>query len=242
MSSPDWLNMDIEFVSDILGSSELVALNEFSVLEALSQWLLHESHVGNIAAYGSRLLPLIRLPQLLVYQLYQVEQGELARRPEIQPILQPLLAKAYRFRALCPSQAQLGVSFSEEFYMPRDYMELTVDNVRMQNTLRFGIQVDVKMYKGSVPMELRDGDWKVTYRKQNDVWSLQLYCHDTAMVNNEARIQACVLIYNDQEKVIQVQREAATVVTRGNSLTIHMTMDEPEQAKHMALLIKPVPC
>ena len=73
----------------------------------------------------------MRHPQLLGYQLYQVEQGELVKYPEITAILQPLLSKAYRFRALCPSQTQLGVSFAEEFYTSHDYMEPTVDNAKI---------------------------------------------------------------------------------------------------------------
>ncbi len=73
-------------------------------------------------------------------------QGDLASRSEVRDLLQNLLSQAYRFRALCPSQADLGVSFGEDYFMPRDYVNLTVDNVRMQNTLRFGIQVQKMIF------------------------------------------------------------------------------------------------
>jgi hypothetical protein len=46
--------------------------------------------------------------------------------------------------------------FDNQFYMPRNYLDLVVDNVRMQNTLRFGIQVDVKTYAGPVPTDKRE--------------------------------------------------------------------------------------
>ena len=91
-------------------------------------------------------------------------------------------------------------------------------------------------------MKLGYGDWRVTYCKQNNVWSLHLYCHDMSMLNNKAGVQVCVLISNYQEKVIQLQRETAIVVTCGARFTIHMANDETEQDKHIALLIKPVPC
>ena len=47
----------------------------------------------------------------------------------------------------------------------------------MQNTLRFGIQVDVRTYVGPVPSMSRDGEWKITYRKSNDTWTLQVNFH-----------------------------------------------------------------
>ena len=74
ISSPDWLNMDIEFICDMLGGNELVIPNEFSVFEAISRWLMSESHLSNLQEYGNRLLPLIRFPQMFASQLYQLEQ------------------------------------------------------------------------------------------------------------------------------------------------------------------------
>lgn len=241
IQSPDWQNMDIDFVSDLMQNPELVVNNEQSLLDALQVWLLHEPNLPNLAENAKLLLPLLRFPQLQVTQLYSLEQTELYSRPECKDLLYRLVSQAYRFRALCPSQAQLGISFGESYYSPRDYVDLTVDNVRMQNTLRFGIQVDVKTFRGPVPTELREADWKITYRKQNEIWSLQLYCHETALVNSEARIQASVLLYNDSEKVIQVQREQTCVCTRGNNININISVDQPDVIKNMAVLIKPVP-
>lgn len=239
--SPDWCNMDIDFISDLLQNPELVVNNENSLLAAVQVWLLNERNVENLTENAKVLLPLLRFPQLQVAQLFTMEQSELYTRPECRDLLYNLVSQAYRFRALCPSQAQLGISFSESCYCPRDYVDLTVDNVRMQNTLRFGIQVDVKTFRGPVPTEVREADWKITYRKQNEIWSLQLYCHETALVNSEARIQASVLLYNEQEKVIQVQREQTCVCTRGNNININISVDQPEMIKNMAVLIKPVP-
>ena len=241
ISSPEWTNMDLDYIIDTLKSSELVIPNEYALWDALSRWLLHESRVEQLEDNSKKLLPLIRFPQMQVSQLYLLEESELAAQAVVKDLLHNLLSKAYRFRALCPSQSQLGVTFDETFYMPRDYMDQTVDNVRMQNTLRFGIQVDVKMSRGPVPSDVRDADWKITYRKQSDTWQLQLYCHESALVNNEARIQSSVVVYNELENVIQVHREPVCVCTRGQSVNITTTVNEPALARNMAVIIKPVP-
>jgi hypothetical protein len=70
-----------------------------------------------------------------------VETGELLQQEGSKDLMERLLNLAYRFRSLCPFQGELGISFNEEFYRPRNYTDLTVDTVRIQNTLRFGIQV-----------------------------------------------------------------------------------------------------
>ena len=240
IASPEWLSMDIEFLCDFLQSSDLVVTNEYSIWEAIMLWLLHDSRRQNLKENGSKLLPLVRFPQLLVPQLYQLENSELASSPECRDLLHELLSQAYRFRALCPSQMHLAISFSDSFYLPRDYTDLSVDNVRIQNTMRFGIQVDVKTCRGPVVNDSRDADWKITYRKQGEVWSLQFYCHETALINNEAHIQPSIIIYNEQEKVIQVFREEKRVCLRGSTITVQMTMDQPELAKNMSVLIKPI--
>lgn len=241
VTSTDWVGMDIEFLCDFLQSSELIVTNEYSIWDAVQRWLTHESHLKHLRENAIRLLPLVRFPQMLVPQLYLLEQNEMAKSPECEGLLHQLLSQAYRYRSLCPMQSQLSVSFNDPFYLPRDYTELTVDNVRMQNTLRFGIQVDVKTFRGPVPCEARDADWKLTYRKQGEVWSLQFYCHETALVNNEAHIQPTIIVYNEQERIIQVHREEKRVCLRGSTITVQLTMDQADQARNMAVLIRPVP-
>ena len=242
VASPVWLTMDLGLLRDLLACSSLVVENEYRLWEAVSAWLLHEGHDTELEANAAVLLPLLRFPQMLASQLYQLEQNALVTRPECSTLLQSLLSQAYRFRALGSTQAQLGVTFQDPYYMPRDYTDLTVDTVQMHNSLRFGIQVDVKMYRGPVPLDNRDGDWKIIYRKMpTGVWHLQLYAHETAMVNSEARIQPTVLIYNQRDQVIQVHRHDTTVLTRGNSVNLQVKIDEPEKARKIAMLIKPVP-
>jgi len=141
IASPDWAGMDLDFIMDFLSSSELIVSNEFAVWDAVRLWLSHESRVHQLRENAVRLLPLVRFPQMHVPQLHQLEKTELADSIECKDLLHSLLSSAYRFRALCPVQTQLAVAFSEPFYQPRDYLDLIVDNVRIQSTLRFGIQV-----------------------------------------------------------------------------------------------------
>lgn len=242
ISSSDWVHMELEFITDLLQNSELVIQNEFKLWEALTAWLVDESRVIDLQKNAKKLLPFIRFPQMLASQLYTLEQSDFVKREECAEQIQVLLSQAYRYRALCLTQAQLGVSFSDNYYQPRDYIDLTVDTVQMHNALRFGIQVDVKMYRGPVPVENRDGDWKITYRKtQNGTWQLQLYGHETAMVNTEARIQPSILIYNEQDKVVQVHHGDTTTISRGNCINLTINLVDPTSARKLAVLIKPVP-
>ena len=133
----------MDFLVDFLQSSELIVTNEFAIWNGVRLWLVHESRIHQLRENAARLLPLIRFPQMLVPQIFQLEKSELASNPECGELLHELLSKAYRFRSLCPIQGSLGVSFNEPFYLPRDYVDLIVDTVRIQSTLRFGIQVCV---------------------------------------------------------------------------------------------------
>ncbi|XP_048243823.1 BTB/POZ domain-containing protein 17-like isoform X2 [Haliotis rufescens] len=243
---PEWYNMDIEFVSDILHNSDLVVSSEFHLYKAVRNWLLHENHVPNFSDYAKELLPLIRFPQMLVDQLYKIETDADLDLDDQQckSQLQDLISQAYRYRSLCPAQSQLEISFVKPYFLPRDYTDLTVDTVRMQNTLRFGIQVDVRTSVGPVPSDNRDGEWKITYRKtntNNEGWTIQIYAHESALINGEARIQATLVICDEEEKVIQVERSDTYVCSRGNSLSMNVVLPTSEEAKAMGVIIKQVP-
>ena len=144
MESAEWPGLDVEFVVDFVQSSELIVSNEFAVWDAVRVWLTHDARAHQLRQNAERLLPLVRFPQMLVPQLYQLEKSELAGSPECRDLVHELLSRAYRFRALCPVQSLVAVSFNEPFYHPRDYVDLIVDTVRIQSTLRFGIQVQTR--------------------------------------------------------------------------------------------------
>ncbi|ESO93668.1 hypothetical protein LOTGIDRAFT_228487 [Lottia gigantea] len=243
LKMPEWLDMDFDFLKDLLSNSQLVVQEENCLFLALTSWLFCDQHKTNMEDHSKQLLPLIRYPQMQVSQLYEIEK--LAKEDEnyatFRELLLELISKAYRFRSLCPSQAELEVSFNQPFYLPRNYMSLTVDNVRMQNTLRFGIQVDVRTYVGPVPSENKEGEWKITYRKNQDSWTLQIYGHESAMINGEAEIQSSVVIYNEYDHVIQVDAAPTQICSRNNNLSMTINVPKAEEAKTMAVLIKPMP-
>ena len=241
IKSSDWLNMDVDFVVDVLNSSELVISNEFTLWQALSQWLLHESHVSSLKEFAGKLLPLIRFQQMLVTQLFEIERSELAQRDECSSIIHGLLSQAYRFHAICPFQNQLHLRFSELCNHPREYIDLEVDKVRIQNTLRFGIQVDVKTFRGPMASESKDAEWKITYRKQSSSWQVCLIPLDSALIGGEIRLLASLIVLDENEKVIQISSPGLLVCGRGGSVSLQITLDQPDQARFMSLLIKPVP-
>ncbi|KAL8622191.1 hypothetical protein ACOMHN_052993 [Nucella lapillus] len=238
---PEWLHMDMDFLADIISNPQLVIPNEFVLYTAVETWLLHDTHLPDLRDNCKKLLRLVHFPQMMVQQLYKVETGQLASREGSEEEIGKLLNEAYRFRSLCPFQAELGLSFNDQFFRPRNYKDLTVDTVRMHNTLRFGIQVDVRTYVGPVPSTIREGEWKITYRKTNHSWTLQVYCHDSAMVNGEARIQAVLLISDDEDRVLRVEASEETVCSRGNSLSMVIHLPPSNDAKLLTVLIKPLP-
>jgi len=96
--SDNWVNIDIEFILDFLKSSELIISNEFALWEAVQTWLLHDCRKDNLRENVSQILPLIRFPQMLVPQLFQLERSEIATNAECKDVLQQLLSRAHRFR------------------------------------------------------------------------------------------------------------------------------------------------
>ncbi|KAL4230862.1 BTB/POZ domain-containing protein 17 [Mactra antiquata] len=241
LGSAEWHNMDLQFIQDILNNSELVVGNEFMLYNGLVSWLQFSTRKECLKDNAEALLPLIRFPQMLVAQLYTIEQSEFSSLPDVTNVMKELVNKAYRFRSLCPTQSTLEVTFDNQFYKPRNFLDLAVDSVLVQNTLRFGIQVDVRTYAGPVVSENRNGEWKITYRKHENNWTINLFCHESATINGEALIEVTVLIFNEDEKVIQVDMIPATVCTRSNNLAISVNVDNPTDSKNMILLIKPVP-
>ncbi|ELT88153.1 hypothetical protein CAPTEDRAFT_228846 [Capitella teleta] len=241
LMSPGWMNMDLDFLTDLLSSSELVLPNEFVLWEGMERWLLQEGTLDNLQENSALLLPMVRLPMMVINQLYAIESSELYENPLSKDTLHSLLSKAYRFRALCPSQAKVepSLSFCDIFYQPREYTDLRVHSVSMHNSMRLN-QVDVRMFKGAVPSDVHEADWKITYRKNADNWNLQLYCHDTGLPM--ARVQPTLLFCCDEGKVIQVHREKVLVIPRGTTMSMNAMAENPAITKHMALLLKPVAC
>lgn len=139
---------------------------------------------------------------MMVNQLFEIEKFVIVENEECKELILVLVGKVYRYRFLCFFQVEFSIFFNDLFYLSRNYIDLVVDIVRMQNILRFGIQVDVRTYVGFVFIDKREGEWKIIYRKNGDYWTLQIFCYDFVIVNGEVRIQAVVIIFDEEENVI----------------------------------------
>lgn len=69
----------------------------------------------------------------------------------------------------------------------------------------------------------------------------QLYCHESALVGGEARVQAALIITNQDDQVVQVEESDVSICSRGNHLTMSVSVPNQDQCKNMAVLIKPLP-
>ena len=61
------------------------------------------------------------------------------------------------------------------------------------------------------------------------------------MTGNEARVEASVIVYDESDRIIQVHREPTFACTRGSAMNVSVTIEQPDLAHHMAVLLKPVP-
>ncbi|KAK6975290.1 BTB/POZ domain-containing protein 17 [Biomphalaria glabrata] len=241
LASPEWHYMDIDFVSDLLKNSDLVIQNEDMLFKALLQWLESEERREHFHEYAKELFPLIRFPQMKVKELISVEKSELYQDKELKPLLKKLVYKAYRFRALCPHQTGIDVSFAQDFYLPRNYIDLAIVNVDMQKSLWYGSQVDLRTCAGPVPSESQNGKCKVACKNFYNKWTLQIDCHESALQGGEARVQAVLIITNQDDQVVQVEESEVTVCTRGTHLAMNATVPDQDLSKNMAVLFKPIP-
>ena len=127
----EWLQCDIDFIYDLLSTSNLVISNEYRLYQSISEWLL--SHISNsqFIYYTCQLLPLIRFSQMLPKQLYNIEQSLLYQKnnsEQIQNLLKHLLYQAYRFHTLAPLKKEYNKPefLPLEWYLPREYTEMNI--------------------------------------------------------------------------------------------------------------------
>lgn len=230
MDEPAWKDMDVDVLVDFLSSSDLVVENELKVYKAVCNWLNE-----NRTSQAEKLLPLVRFSQMHVHHLQEVEKSDMAVYSNTRELMYGLLSDAYRYRTLCPA----GVTFEGSSYTPRHYVEAAVDSVKVHNTRRFGLASDVKTWRGSVPSEERNLEWKVTYRRAVDRvidsslnWVVHVLAHD------DITAELALIMQDQNDRVLDVQKEPVTTLARGQSVTLSVIL--PKAAHTLALLIKPM--
>jgi hypothetical protein len=127
----EWFRCELDFIRDLLSTSNLVLANEYRLYTSISDWLLARSSNTLTISYARELLPLIRFSQMLPIQLHQIEQSILYQRnnnADIQNLLQPLLCQAYRFHTLAQLRGDIDKpEFSPlQLYLPREYTEMNI--------------------------------------------------------------------------------------------------------------------
>ncbi|KAK6975475.1 BTB/POZ domain-containing protein 17-like isoform X3 [Biomphalaria glabrata] len=232
--------MDMDFVSQLLENSDIVTQNEYNLFKALLHWLESEERREHFHAYAKELLPLIRFPQMQAKELLLVEQNDLYQDKELGPLLKKLMGMAYRFHVFCRHQTELVVSFAQDFYQPRNYLDLAVDNVHIQRNMRDAAEIDVKIYGGLAFLGSYDGDWKVYYKKYKEAWVVNTQCYKTASQVGAAQVQCALIITNKDDQVLQVKESEVTVSARGAHLNVQAVLNM-DLSKSMAVLFKPIP-
>ncbi len=118
-----------------------------------------------------------------------------------------------------------------------------MDILEIKNTLRVGIQVDVKTYRGPAPKQEKCADWKVLYRtcrSNNNRWMLRISCNSTALVNSLAKAKVTVILYNSEHAVLQVEHGETFTFDSFNFYDIELNLIYPNESRKLVLLIKPV--
>ncbi|KAI8761773.1 BTB/POZ domain-containing protein 17 isoform X3, partial [Biomphalaria glabrata] len=173
-------------------------------------------------------------------ELLLVEQNDLYQDKELGPLLKKLMGMAYRFHVFCRHQTELVVSFAQDFYQPRNYLDLAVDNVHIQRNMRDAAEIDVKIYGGLAFLGSYDGDWKVYYKKYKEAWVVNTQCYKTASQVGAAQVQCVLIITNKDDQVLQVKESEVTVSARGAHLSVQAVLNM-DLSKSMAVLFKPIP-
>lgn len=254
MTSPEWPNLEQDFLCDMLSSSDLVVPNELTVFDSVQRWLLDEDHGDRREDSHAihSVLSLVRFSQMTVTELRSCEDSDLATKSGgvCSAAVGQLLGKAYRFHALCSagiSSVRAACKASETaFYTPRDYLDNTVDSVRVQNAVRFGMVVEVKTRSSPAPDDRRDADWRLSYRRSDRVWTLLTQCLDsrlttppTADDSQCCMYRATALIFDDAERIVQVAKTGALPCRRGTPCALEIALDEPISCRQMVVLLKP---
>ena len=257
LDSEEWLNVDLEFIKDLLSDSDLVVPDEMTLYKAICKWLLcdDKERIQNFEANCQDLIPLIRFSQMLETDLFEVENSELGNNSVCLELIKKQLHKAYRFRVLEEIMVKQFNSLVrnlnnqdlfESWYEPREYTELTlVDKIEIKNTLRVGIQVDVKIYRGPAPKVQRQGDWKVIYltnRLDCNRWTLRINCNYSAIMEscNNCKAQVTAIVYNNEHTVLQVEHGSTFTFNTHNHYELDLHLFYPNESKELILLIKPV--
>uniref|UniRef100_A0A2C9JE41 BTB domain-containing protein n=1 Tax=Biomphalaria glabrata TaxID=6526 RepID=A0A2C9JE41_BIOGL len=239
LMSSEWLQLDLGLITSLLKSGDLVIESEYSLFQAILNWL-HTEGRKDLYFHIEELLPLIRFSQLQKNELLLVEENSLYQDEKVKPLLDKQIQKAYRFRTLCSVPTE-RVLFTDEFYLPRIYLNNILGTITMCLDVSRQVVPDiVRTYVTPVPTDTLDAEWKLACYN-SDTWCISLTPYQSALRQGETKVQAVVLIRTQENHIIQVESSDVTICTKRDNLVMRFEISNLELSRNMAVIAKTLP-
>ncbi|XP_037544313.1 galectin-3-binding protein A [Nematolebias whitei] len=138
--SPAWSDLPVELLQALLTRSDLVAPDEYFVLQTVEKWITEKSNSTSLETQVD-LLRLVRFPMISAEKLYTLESSSLLYKTHKDTYLDSIL-KAFQFNVLLFSNISAYPNFNKDSddYKPRIYTSETWSTVLKPyyniNTLR----------------------------------------------------------------------------------------------------------
>ncbi|KAI8513055.1 BTB/POZ domain-containing protein 17 [Branchiostoma belcheri] len=167
VAMPEWLELDVQYVGELLQCTTLIVENEFAVFKAMQDWVLAEYREAQAGENLIRLLPHVRFSQMLPQQLVNVERSVIGQKFPL--LLSPFINEAYRFRSLA---GQVG-GFHDNKFLPRDYTAkewCTFLRLQLSDIRRFQHNVRTISLDSPVPNEVNLSLVLNTIHTHRQIW------------------------------------------------------------------------
>lgn len=123
--SPAWSDLPVELLQALLTRSDLVAPDEYFVLQTVEKWITEKSNSTSLETQVD-LLHLVRFPMISAEKLYNLESSSLLYKTHKDTYLDSIL-KAFQFNVLLLSNISAYPNFNKDSddYKPRIYTSET---------------------------------------------------------------------------------------------------------------------
>ncbi|CAH1263854.1 BTBD17 [Branchiostoma lanceolatum] len=226
VAMPEWLDLDVQYVGELLQCTTVIVENEFAVFKAMQDWVLAEYREAQAGENLIRLLPHVRFSQMLPQQLVNVERSIIGQKFPL--LLSPFINEAYRFRSLA---GQVG-GFHDNKFLPRDYTAkewCTFLRLQLSDIRRFQHNVRTVSLDSPVPNEVHSEDymWNIAFqlnyigkRFRSGLGSnatlhkyecLAIKLTPLKICPRDRSFEISLLVYDRDVNVAQIIRRSATV-------------------------------
>ncbi|XP_077995739.1 kelch-like protein 6 [Glandiceps talaboti] len=165
VNTNEWLEQDVDFIHEILKSSDAVICDEYALYVAVQKWLMVPEREDELDDNIKQLIPLIRFSQIEPQRLYSLEESELVKKSP--DLVKPHITEAYRFHALVESMTD---HFQGEEHIPRCYSSQRYLH-QMKDVLSLASGQDRKNILWKVPVTSSDPYVGSDKRSRPKTWS-----------------------------------------------------------------------